>query len=150
MLQPLVETDLYRVYQLPSGLRIAYYPEPSAISYAGYIVHTGAAQDPNRYHGMAHLVEHMLFKGTPLRKAKSIIHRMEVVGADLNAYTTKEETFLYAAFGQKYAIRTLQLLTDIVLHSHIPEEELKKEKTVIIEEINSYRDSPAEMIFDEF
>lgn len=150
MLQPLVETDLYQVYQLPSGLRIAYYPEPSAISYAGYIVHTGAAQDPNRYHGMAHLVEHMLFKGTPLRKAKSIIHRMEVVGADLNAYTTKEETFLYAAFGQKYAIRTLQLLTDIVLHSHIPEEELKKEKTVIIEEINSYRDSPAEMVFDEF
>ena len=137
MLQPLVETDLYQVYQLPSGLRIAYYPEPSTISYAGYIVHIGAAQDPNRYHGMAHLVEHMLFKGTPLRKAKSIIHRMEVVGADLNAYTTKEETFLYAAFGQKYAVRTLQLLTDIVLHSPIPEEELKKEKTVIIEEINS-------------
>lgn len=150
MLQPLIQTDLYQVYQLPSGLRIAYHPEPSAISYAGYIVHTGAAQDPHRYHGMAHLVEHMLFKGTPQRKAKAIIHRMEAVGADLNAYTTKEETFLYAAFGQNYAVRTLQLLTDIVLHSHIPNEELKKEKTVIIEEINSYRDSPAEMIFDEF
>ncbi len=147
---PLIQTDLYQVFRLPSGLRIAYYPDGSPISYAGYIIHTGAAQDPRKYHGMAHLVEHMLFKGTPLRKAKSIINRMEEIGADLNAYTTKEETFLYAAFGQPYAVRTIQLLTDIVRNSHIPLEELRKEKTVIIEEINSYKDAPAEMIFDEF
>lgn len=150
MLTPTLQTEEYQIYTLPSGLRVAYYPEDSEISYAGYIVRTGASQDPHRYFGMAHLVEHMLFKGTSLRNARAIINRIEAIGGDLNAYTTKEETFLYAAFGRSYQIRALQLITDLIQHSQIPEDELAKEKTVIIEEINSYKDSPSELIFDEF
>lgn len=140
----------YELYQHSSGLTIAHYPDKSAITYAGYIVRVGAQNDPQRYFGMAHLVEHMMFKGTRLRSSKHIIQRAEEVGADINAYTTKEETFVYAAFKEQYLHRMLHLLTDVVLHSRIPEEELEREKSVIIEEINSYKDSPSEQIFDEF
>ncbi|GAD06310.1 peptidase, M16 family [Porphyromonas crevioricanis JCM 15906] len=99
---------------------------------------------------MAHLVEHMLFKGTKSRSSTHIIQRAEEVGAELNAYTTKEETFIYAALPCDYWQRIFLLLADVVLNSRFPSEELIKEKTVIIDEINSYRDSPSELIYDEF
>lgn len=140
----------YKLYQHASGLTIVHCPDESPITYAGYAVHVGAKSDPQRYFGMAHLVEHMMFKGTLLRSSKGIIRRVEEIGADINAFTTKEETFVYAAFGHHYLGRMLHLLTDVVLHSRIPEGELEREKSVIIEEINSYKDSPSEQIFDEF
>lgn len=144
------ETEVYSLYLHSSGLRIVHFKEESNISYAGYSVRVGAAQDPRNYFGMAHLVEHMMFKGTQKRSARSIIRRVEEVGADINAFTTKVDTFVYATFKEEFLQRMLHLLTDVVLCSKIPADELEKEKTVILEEINSYKDSPSEEIFDEF
>lgn len=152
---PAKETTLspeagYHSYLLPSGLRVIIYPDDNPVMYAGYIIATGSKNDPLRYHGMAHFVEHMLFKGTQLRNARQIINRIEEVGADFNAFTTKEETFIYTAFPQEHLNRVLQLMTDVVLHSTVPTIEAEREKGVIVEEINSYKDSPADLIFDEF
>ncbi|KGN75067.1 peptidase M16 [Porphyromonas macacae] len=135
---------------LPSGLKIAYFPDQSEVTYLGYGIGVGSRHENNREHGLAHFTEHMLFKGTGKRSAKQIIFRMEEVGADLNAFTTKEETFLYAAFSKRHLNRAMELMSDIVLHSAYPEKELQKEKEVIIDEINSYKDTPAELIYDEF
>ena len=92
----------------------------------------------------------MLFKGTRLRSAPQLIERMEAVGAELNAFTTKEETMLYAVCPSVYARRSLAVLLDIARHSRFPEEEWAKEQEVILDEIHSYEDSPSELIFDEF
>lgn len=99
---------------------------------------------------MAHFTEHMLFKGTKLRSAKQLISRLEEVGGELNAYTSKEETILYALCPRPYAQRALQLMADIVQHSLFAFEELRKEQTVVVDEIHSYEDSPSELIWDEF
>ena len=99
---------------------------------------------------MAHFVEHMIFKGTEKRKAIQIINRLEDVGAELNAYTTKEETVVYAAFLNKYVERSIELISDLIFHSIFPPDEIEKEIEVIKDEIESYNDSPAELIFDDF
>jgi hypothetical protein len=140
----------YRAWRFPSGLRLIYRPDDEPVAYMGYIVAVGSGNDPMHYHGMAHFIEHMLFKGTKLRSARAIINRMEEVGADFNAYTTKEETFIYTAALAEHAPRVIQLMTDVVKHSTFPLEEMAKEKNVILEELNSYKDTPSEMIFDEF
>ena len=128
------------------GLRIVYYPTPSTVTYIGYMVQTGSAQDPSSYHGLAHCTEHMLFKGTRRRHALHLVNRIESVGADLNAFTTKDDTTLHVAIPAPYALRALHVLTDIVRHSFIPADELRKEQEVIIEEIASYLDAPSERI----
>lgn len=140
----------YHSYQLPSGLRVIIYEDDNPVAYAGYFIGAGSADDPLRYHGVAHFAEHMLFKGTKRRNARQIINRMEEVGADFNAFTTKEDTFVYTAFPAAYFARVLDLMTDVLLHSSCPEKELLKEREVILEEINSYLDSPADRIFDEY
>ncbi len=140
----------YITHSLPSGLRIAYFSTPGEVTYLGFGIGVGTRHETLHRHGLAHFTEHMLFKGTPRRNARQIIYRMEEVGADLNAFTTKEETFLYAAFHRRYLHRALELMSDIVQHSIYPADELQKEKDVIIDEINSYKDSPAELIFDDF
>ena len=137
-------------YTTTQGLRIVYYPIPSQVTYIGYMVQTGSAQDPQPYHGLAHCTEHMLFKGTHRRHALHLVNRVEAVGADLNAFTTKEDTTLHISIPSRYALRAVHLLTDIVLNSYIPAEELSKEQEVIIEEIASYLDAPSERIYDEF
>lgn len=149
-IHPIFELSHCKAYRLPCGLRVIISPDDSPVLYAGYIIAAGSSQDSSRYYGLAHFAEHMLFKGTPLRSAKQIINRVEEVGADFNAYTTKEETFIYSAFHALHFKRVIQILTDVVLHSRAPEDELQKEKGVIIEEINSYKDSPSDLIFDEF
>jgi predicted Zn-dependent peptidase len=101
-------------------------------------------------HGMAHLIEHMLFKGTSRRKAYFILSRMEDVGGELNAYTTKEETCIHGTFFNADYGRAMELISDIAFNSVFPDAELKKEKEIILDEINSYKDSPSELIFDEF
>ena len=100
--------------------------------------------------GLAHFVEHMIFKGTEKRKSWHILNRMENVGGELNAYTTKEETFVYSIFMEEHFRRAFELLYDLVFHSQFPEQEIEKEVDVILDEINSYEDSPSELIFDEF
>ena len=132
------------------GLRIVYYPIPTGVTYIGYMVQTGSAQDPSAYYGLAHCTEHMLFKGTHKRHALHLVNRVEAVGADLNAFTTKDDTTLHIAIPTPYALRAIHVLTDIVCNSYIPADELSKEQEVIIEEIASYLDSPSERIYDEF
>ena len=139
------------MHTLPCGLRIIASVEPeAAVSYVGIGVRVGARDEGLRWHGLAHSIEHMLFKGTRLRSAMQLIERMESVGAELNAYTTKEETMLYAIAPSRYAVRSLHTLLDIATHSIFPQEEWAKEQEVILDEIHSYEDSPSELIFDEF
>ena len=139
------------MHTLPSGLRIIASVEPeAAVSYVGLGVRVGARDEGLRWHGLAHSIEHMLFKGTRLRSSSQIIERMESVGAELNAYTTKEETMLYAIAPSRYARRSLHMILDIAAHSTFPEREWAKEQEVILDEIHSYEDSPSELIFDEF
>lgn len=137
-------------HELFNGLRIIHQPFPSEISYCGIVVKTGSRDEFPDEHGMAHFVEHLLFKGTKKRKAHHVINRMENVGGELNAYTTKEETFIYATFLSEYFDRAMELLSDIVFHSTFPENQILKERDVILDEINSYIDSPSELIFDDF
>ena len=141
---------MFQTHKLSNGLRIIHQPFPSEISYCGIVVNTGSRDELPDEHGMAHFVEHMLFKGTEKRKAHHVVNRMENVGGELNAYTTKEETFVYATFLSEYFERAVELLGDIVFHSTFPENQIQKERDVVLDEINSYADSPAELIFDDF
>ncbi len=140
----------YQSYILPNGLRIIHYPVNSPVSYCGFAINVGARDEKDDEFGLAHFVEHMLFKGTVKRKAIHILNRMENVGGELNAYTTKEDTFVYSIFMEEHFIRAFELLADLIFNSIFPEQEIEKEVDVIIDEINSYKDSPAELIFDEF
>lgn len=110
----------------------------------------GSRDETEKEHGMAHLIEHMLFKGTEKRKSGQIIDRLENVGGELNAYTSKEETVIYAGFLKEYTERTIELIADIVQHSVFPKTELEKEVVIVQDEIQSYNDSPSELIFDDF
>jgi predicted Zn-dependent peptidase len=125
-------------------------PTDSPVVYCGYAVDAGTRDEADTEHGMAHFVEHMIFKGTTKRRAWHILNRMEAVGGDLNAYTNKEETVIYASFLAADLPRAAELLTDIVFHSTFPQSEIEKEVEVIIDEIQSYDDTPSELIFDDF
>ena len=137
-------------HELKNGIRMVHSPLPTGIGYCGLLFNTGSRDDRNDETGMAHFIEHVLFKGTGKRKAWHILSRMEDVGGELNAYTTKEETFLYASFLKDDYPRAMELLADITFHSTFPENEIEREKEVVLEEINSYLDSPGELIYDEF
>ena len=138
------------VHVLPNGLRIIHEPLRSRVAYCGFAVDVGTRDEREEEHGMAHFVEHLLFKGTVRRRAWHILNRMENVGGDLNAYTNKEETVVYCAFPAEHFARAFELLADIVFHSTFPQRELEKETEVIIDEIQSYEDTPSELIFDDF
>lgn len=140
----------YHLHQLPNGLRIVHLPADSPVSYCGFAVNAGARDEAEDEFGLAHFTEHLLFKGTARRKAWHILNRMENVGGELNAYTTKEETFIYSVFMEEHYGRAFDLLADLVFGSQFPAQEIEKEADVICDEINSYEDSPAELIFDEF
>lgn len=135
---------------LPNGLRIVYLPSNSNVSYCGFAINAGTRDETPNQHGLAHFVEHTLFKGTKKRKAWHILNRMENVGGELDAYTSKEETLLYTVCLPEDVERAIDLLADLVYNSQFPEPELEKEKEVILDEINSYLDTPSELIFDEF
>jgi predicted Zn-dependent peptidase len=113
-------------------------------------MNAGTRDENPEHFGIAHFTEHMLFKGTSKRKSGHIINRMENVGGELNAYTTKEETIIYSVFLEEHFERAFELLTDLAFNSQFPENEIEKERDVILDEINSYKDNPAELIFDEF
>lgn len=135
---------------LPNGLRIIHKPTLSKVAYCGFAIDAGTRDEEENEQGMAHFVEHLIFKGTEKRKAWHILNRMENVGGDLNAYTNKEETVVYSAFLTEHLERAMELLGDIVFHSTFPQHEIEKETEVIIDEIQSYEDTPSELIFDDF
>lgn len=140
----------YSTHILPNGLRMIYQFVPSKVSYAGFAVNAGTRDEEKGEEGLAHFVEHLLFKGTLRRKSWHILNRMENVGGELNAYTAKEETVIYSVFLSEHFSRAVDLMSDLILHSQFPEAEVEREVEVILDEINSYRDTPSELIYDEF
>jgi len=140
----------YNVHTLPNGIRLLHVPSASTISHACIIINTGSRDEPEGKAGLAHFIEHLIFKRTEKRSTNQILNRLESVGADLNAYTTKEYTCIHASFLNPYLDRTLDLFNDIIFHSTFPEEEMDKEKSVILDEIASYLDQPEEAINDDF
>jgi len=140
----------YNVHTLPNGIRLLHVPSASAISHACIIVNSGSRDESESQSGLAHFIEHLVFKRTEKRNTNQILNRLESVGADLNAYTTKEYTCIHASFLNPYLDRTLELFNDIVFHSTFPEDEMEKEKGVILDEIASYLDQPEEAIYDDF
>lgn len=140
----------YNILTLKNGIRIIHKPLASDVAHCGFIIDTGSRDEDISESGITHFIEHAIFKGTKKRKAYHILNRIDNVGGEINAYTTKENTSIYASFTKIYFERALELLTDILFHSTYPENELKKEKDVIIDEINSYQDSPYEQIYDDF
>lgn len=141
---------IYQTHTLSNGIKLILKPENSTVTYCGIVVNTGSRDEAENEEGMAHFVEHMLFKGTEKRRSGHIINRLENVGGELNAFTSKEETVVYAAILNEYFERALELIGDIVLHSTFPQKEIDKEVVIILDEIQSYNDSPSELIFDDF
>lgn len=140
----------YNTYTLDNGLRIIHLPSDSKVVYCGYQIDAGTRNEEPGEEGLAHFCEHVTFKGTERRKAWHILNCLESVGGDLNAYTNKEGTVYYSAILKEHIARAVDLLTDIVFHSVYPQAEIDKEVEVICDEIESYNDSPAELIYDEF
>jgi predicted Zn-dependent peptidase len=140
----------YQVHTLANGIRLLYQHAPTHITHTCFIVNAGARDEPQHKDGLAHFIEHLLFKQTARRSTNQILNRLELVGADLNAYTTKEYTCIHASLLNQHLERTLDLFEDIIFHSTFPEEEMIKERSVILDEIASYQDQPEEAIQDDF
>ena len=140
----------YNTAILPNGLRIIHLPSQSSVVYCGIGINAGARQEQIGEEGLAHFCEHTTFKGTKRRSALQILNGLESVGGDLNAFTNKEDTVFYAAILKDHLFKAVDLLCDIVFNSTYPEEEIRHEVDVICDEIESYNDTPAELIYDEF
>lgn len=136
----------YESHTLSNGIRLVHKPDDSPVAYCGIIINTGTRDEAENEQGMAHFIEHMLFKGTTKRRASHIINRLEDVGGELNAYTNKEETVVYSIVLKEDFERAMELTADIVFNSVFPEQEIEKEVEVILDEIQSYNDSPSELI----
>jgi predicted Zn-dependent peptidase len=143
-------TPTYQIHQFSNGIRLVHRQTSSTVAHFGVVVNAGSRDEQPMEQGMAHFIEHMIFKGTGKRSAFQVINRLDNVGADLNAFTTKEETCVYASFLTRHYTKAIELLSDIIFNSVFPEKELLKEKAVVVDEINSYKDNPAEWIYDEF
>ena len=140
----------YLTHTLPCGLKIAHIPTDSDVAYCGITVSAGSRDEAKDCLGIAHFVEHTIFKGTTRRKAWHILNRMERVGGELNAFTSKEETTIYSIFPGDYYSRAIELIADIVQNSIFPGKELDKEREVVLDEVASYRDMPSEAVYDDF
>ena len=140
----------YQVYTLPNGIRILFKHAPSTITHCCFIVNAGSRDEKPGQEGLAHFIEHLLFKETERRSTNQILNRLELVGADLNAYTTKEYTCIHASLLNQHLERAIDLFEDILFHSTFPEDEQEKERGVILDEIASYLDQPEEAIQDDF
>lgn len=140
----------YNIFTLTNGLRVIHIPNSSDVAYCGFAIDAGTRDESDKQEGMAHFVEHTIFKGTSKRRAWHILNRMERVGGELNAYTNKEETVVYSSFLKEDFYRAAELLTDIVFNSTFPQSEIDKEVEVILDEIQSYKDDPSELILDDF
>ena len=135
---------------LPNGIKLVHRWTTSPVAYMGVMVGVGTRDEAPEENGMAHYIEHCVFKGTQHHSARQIIHSIEGIGGEINAYTTKEETTFYAATLTEHAQSTLHLIAEMILEPAFRKEETDKERTVIFEEIESYNDSPSELIYDDF
>ena len=137
-------------FTLPNGIRLVHHPVQNLIAHCGIFINAGSRDETETELGLAHFIEHTIFKGTKKRSLFQVLNRLENVGADLNAYTTKEETCIHASFLHEHYERAIELFQDIFFHSVFPEKELEREKQVVMDEIRSYKDTPDEQIFDDF
>lgn len=142
--------NTYLTHRLSNGLQVVHCPHAGNVSYCGFIVNVGTRDEAVDEYGLAHLVEHTIFKGTARRRAYHIRNRMELVGGELNAFTSKEETVIYSIFPSQCQERAMELLGDLVANASFPDVEFEKEREVVVEEIEMYRDTPSELIYDEF
>lgn len=140
----------YQFHTLSNGIRIVHRHSDRLVGHLAVMVNAGSRDELPGEEGLAHFIEHVIFKGTGKRKVHQVLGRLENIGADLNAYTTKEETCIHASFLSTHYARAIELFADILFNSTFPEKEIDKEKDVVIDEINAYKDSPSELIFDEF
>jgi len=140
----------YELYTLSNGIRIMFKYSPSTITHCCFVVNAGSRDEAPKKDGLAHFIEHLLFKETERRSTNQILNRLEMVGADLNAYTTKEYTCIHASLLNEHLERSIDLFEDIIFHSTFPEDEMEKERGVILDEIASYLDQPEEAIQDDF
>lgn len=141
---------MYLYHTLPNNIRIVFRKNNSNVTHAGVYINVGSRDEVGADEGMAHFIEHSIFKGTEHRRAYHILNRIDGVGGELNAFTTKEDTCIYASALSIHLERCLELFSDILFHSTFPTHEIEKEKDVVVEEINSYKDVPADLIYDEF
>ena len=141
---------IFNTHIFDNGIRIIHHQIPSHVAHCGLYINTGSRDEKENEHGIAHFIEHLVFKGTIKRRAHHIINRLEAVGGEINAYTGKEETCIYSSFMNEDFERSMELITDMVFNSVFPEKELNREKEVIMDEIISYMDNPSEQIFDDF
>ena len=137
-------------HTLPNGLRMVHITTTSQVAWCGLAINAGSRDEQDGHHGLAHFVEHTIFKGTTHRRAWHILNRMERVGGELNAYTTKEGTVLYSVFPHRHLERAIDLLADLVQWSVFPQDELDRERDVVLEEAASYRDTPSDAVYDDF
>jgi len=138
------------VFQLSNGIRVVYLHASSQVAHLGVTILAGSRFEAENEEGLAHFLEHCIFKGTKKRKAFHILSRLDSVGGELNAFTGKEEICIYASFTKNHVKRASELLADIALNSSFPLKEIQKEKEIVLDEINSYLDSPSDKIFDDF
>ena len=138
------------IITLSNGIRLVYMHANSVVAHMGVTILAGSRYEDSNEEGLAHFLEHCIFKGTSKRRSLHILSRLDSVGGELNAYTTKEEICVYASFTKEHTTRTSELLADIVINSNFPDKEIKKEKEIVLDEINSYLDSPSDKIFDDF
>lgn len=140
----------YKTHTLSNGIRIIHQQVSSHVAHCGIIINTGTRDETEDEHGIAHFIEHVIFKGTIKRKPYHILSRIDDVGGEIDAYTSKENTVVSATFLYNYYERSIELISDILFNSTFPEKEIEKEKVVIFDEINSYKDNPSELIYDDF
>lgn len=145
-----MKNESINYHTLSNGIRLVHRHSSSAVSYLGLIVGCGTRDEQAQINGAAHFVEHCVFKGTEKRTAKQLLSRIEEIGGDINAYTTKEETVFYSTVPSRYVERAIDVIADMVLHPSFPEEEIDKERGVVLDEMESYEDIPTELIYDDF
>ncbi|MDP4208744.1 MAG: pitrilysin family protein [Bacteroidota bacterium] len=140
----------FKTHVLSNGIKLIHVQAESPVAHCGFFINIGSRDEDKNECGMAHFIEHLFFKGTQKRKAFHVLSRLEDVGGELNAYTSKEDTCIQASFLKDYYPRTVELFSDIVFNSTFPEKAMDSERAVILDEINSYKDSPSEFIFDDY
>jgi predicted Zn-dependent peptidase len=141
--------DFPFVYELSNGIRVVHQPMKRAIGHCGLMIGCGSRDEFPEEHGLAHFIEHGLFKGTKKRSNTQVLSRLDSVGGEINAFTAKEETWIHASFLHEHTDRAVELIADIALNSTFDNDEMEKEKDVIIDEINGYKDSPTDMLFED-
>ena len=138
------------IFHLDNGMRVVYLQTPAIVAHLGVVIRAGSRFEEKGEEGLAHFIEHCIFKGTNKRRAFHVLSRLDSVGGELNAFTTKEEICVYESFTQEHFKRGSDLLADIIFNSTFPKKEIEKEKEVVLDEINSYLDSPSEKIYDDY